>query len=77
MATEASASNPTSTPINHGQFITVKLTHDNFLLWQAQILLYLRSQCLIGYVTSAIPFQSLTFPAAEKDDTPLPNSAYA
>jgi hypothetical protein len=77
MTTEAPTSNPVSPPINHGQFITVKLTHENFLLWQAQILPYLHSQCLIGYVTGVIPCPSSTLPAAERGGTPLPNPAYA
>jgi hypothetical protein len=52
------------------------LTHNNFLLWQAQILPYLRSQRLISCVTGAIPCPSLTLPAQEKDVAPVPNPAY-
>jgi hypothetical protein len=77
MTTEDPTSNPVSPPINHGQFLTIKLTHANFLLWQAQILPYLRSQRLIGYVTGVIQCPSSTLPAAERGGTPLPNPAYA
>jgi hypothetical protein len=77
MTTEDPTSNPVSPPINHGEFLTIKLTHANFLLWQAQILSYLHSQHLIGYVTGAIQCPSSTLPAAERGGTPLPNPAYA
>jgi hypothetical protein len=35
MASQTSSSNPISPPSNYGPFVTVKLTRDNFLLWQA------------------------------------------
>jgi hypothetical protein len=76
MATETITSNPITPPTNHGQFITVKLTRDNFLLWQAHILPYLRSQRLIGYVTGVISSPPSTLPAAA-GATPQPNPAYA
>lgn len=34
--------------------LTVKLTHDNFLLWKAQIMPYLRGKYLFGYVDGTI-----------------------
>jgi hypothetical protein len=76
MASNASSSNPIAPPANYGQFITVKMTSDNFLLWQAQILPYLHSQCLIGFVTGATPCPKSTIPAADKDAAPVPNPAY-
>jgi hypothetical protein len=80
MASSTSSVSPTSNPIappsNYGQFVTVKLTHDNYLLWQAQILPYLRSQRLIGYVTGAIPCPSTTLPTADKTTLPVLNPAY-
>jgi hypothetical protein len=49
---------------------------DNFLLWQAYILPYLRIQRLLGFITSTIPCPSQTLPASEKDNTPVLNLAY-
>jgi hypothetical protein len=76
MASSASSSNPISAPSNYSQFVTVKLTRDNYLLWQAQILPYLRCQRLHGYITGATPCPSQTLPAPEKDAEPVPNPAY-
>jgi hypothetical protein len=69
-------SNPISPPSNYGQFVTVKLMCHNFLLWQAQILPYLHSQRLLGFVTGTIPYPSQTLPASEKDNTHVLNPAY-
>lgn len=38
----------TITPLLH--LVTVKLTHENYLLWKAQMILYLRGQHLYGYI---------------------------
>lgn len=38
------------TPASFGHFITVKHNRENHLLWRAQIVPYLRSQNLLGYV---------------------------
>jgi hypothetical protein len=76
MAVSASSSNPITPPSNYGQFITVKLTRDNYLLWQAQIQPYLRSQRLLGYVTGDLPCPSKTLPAPEKDAPPVLNPTY-
>jgi hypothetical protein len=54
----------------------VKLTRDNFLLWQAHILSYLRSQRLISYVTGVISSPPSTLPAAAGATTQS-NPAYA
>ena len=54
-------SSPTSlTTIHH--LITIKLTCDNYLLWKAQIVLYLKGQNLFGYLdgSTLAPPQSLT-----------------
>ena len=39
-------------PIHH--LITIKLTRDNYLLWRAQILPYLKGQHLFGYIDGSI-----------------------
>jgi hypothetical protein len=72
----SSTTNPISPPSNYGQFVTVKLTRDNYLLWQAQILPYLQSQRLLGYVTSDIKCPSSTLPATSTIAAPVPNPAY-
>lgn len=45
---------------------TVKLNHDNFLLWKAQLIPYFRGQDLFGYIDGCIPkppkFISVTHP---------------
>uniref|UniRef100_A0A2N9J2W9 Retrotransposon Copia-like N-terminal domain-containing protein n=1 Tax=Fagus sylvatica TaxID=28930 RepID=A0A2N9J2W9_FAGSY len=54
---------PTSLPhIQH--LITIKLTHDNYLLWKAQIVPYLRGQHLYGFIdgTKPAPASSLAVP---------------
>uniref|UniRef100_A0A2N9IZQ3 Retrotransposon Copia-like N-terminal domain-containing protein n=1 Tax=Fagus sylvatica TaxID=28930 RepID=A0A2N9IZQ3_FAGSY len=54
---------PTSLPhIQH--LITIKLTRDNYLLWKAQIVPYLRGQHLYGFIdgTKPAPVSSLTVP---------------
>ena len=55
------SSSPTSlTTIHH--LITIKLTGDNYLLWKAQIVPYLKGQHLFGYLdgSTPAPSQSLT-----------------
>ena len=57
----ATSSSPTSlTTIHH--LITIKLTRDNYLLWKAQIVPYLKGQHLFGYLdgSNPTPPQSLT-----------------
>ena len=34
---------------------TVKLNHDNFLLWKAQLVPYFKGQELFGYIDDSIP----------------------
>uniref|UniRef100_A0A2N9I499 Reverse transcriptase Ty1/copia-type domain-containing protein n=1 Tax=Fagus sylvatica TaxID=28930 RepID=A0A2N9I499_FAGSY len=54
---------PTSLPhIQH--LITIKLTRDNYLLWKAQIIPYLRGQHLYGFIdgTKPAPASSLAVP---------------
>ncbi|GKE43776.1 retrovirus-related pol polyprotein from transposon TNT 1-94 [Tanacetum coccineum] len=40
--------------VNFGHLIYVRLTRDNYLLWKAQFLQYLRGQRLLGYVDGTI-----------------------
>jgi hypothetical protein len=43
---------PTHLPIVH-QMVTIKLTRDNYLLWKAQIVPYLRGQHLFGFLDAS------------------------
>ena len=45
---------PTHLPIVH-HLVTIKLTHDNYLLWKAQIVPYLRGQHLFGFLDASRP----------------------
>ena len=50
----ATSPSPTSlTTIHH--LITSKLSHDNYLLWKAQIVPYLKGQHLYGYLDGTTP----------------------
>src|SRR6266540_2805931 len=65
-----------SIPLHH--VVTIRLTNANYLLWRAQLLPYLRSSNLLGYLngTTAAPsthIAALTDGGAEL----IPNSAYA
>ena len=51
------------------QVISVKLTQENYLLWSAQILPYLRSQGLIGFVDGSMPPPNQTV-AVESSEEP-------
>ena len=51
--TTASPSPTTLTTINH--LITIKLTHDNYLLWKAQIVPSLKGQHVYGYLDGSTP----------------------
>ncbi|KAF5459789.1 hypothetical protein F2P56_019707 [Juglans regia] len=41
-------------------FITIKLTIENYLLWNAQIVPFLKGHCLFGYINGSIPKSSPT-----------------
>jgi hypothetical protein len=40
-------------PLHHA--VTIRLTKNNFLIWRAQLLPYLRSTKLMGYLDGSIP----------------------
>ena len=53
-------SSPTTlTPIHH--LITIKLTRENYLLWKAQIVPYLKGQHLYGYLDGSTPAPPQSF----------------
>ena len=45
---------PTHLPAVH-HLVTIKLTHDNYLLWKAQIVPYLHGQHLFGFLDASRP----------------------
>ena len=51
------SSHPTSLPHIH-HLITIKLTRENYLLWKAQIVPYLRGQHLYGFLDGSRPAPS-------------------
>ncbi|GAV90443.1 UBN2_3 domain-containing protein [Cephalotus follicularis] len=56
MATTSTISTyPYPTTLNVGNFVTIKLTQNNFLLWETQILSLIESQDLLGFITCQIP----------------------
>ena len=62
----ATSPSPTSlTTIHH--LITIKLTHDNYLLWKAQIVPYLKGQHLCGYLNGTTPALSRIITIAADD----------
>jgi hypothetical protein len=52
--------------INH--VINIKLTQDNYLLWSAQILLYLRSQGIVGFVDGSLPAPAQTITVVPSEE---------
>lgn len=51
------------------QVISVKLTQENYLLWSTQILPYLRSQNLVGFVDGSMPAPSQTIAVEPSEET--------
>lgn len=49
------ATPPPSTTPSSSHLLTVKLTHDNFLLWKAQIIPYFKRQNLFGFLDGSHP----------------------
>jgi hypothetical protein len=64
---------PTSLPhIQH--LITIKLTRDNYLLWKAQIIPYLRGQHLYGFIDGTKPAPASSLAVQDSGPTAaLPN----
>jgi hypothetical protein len=73
------SSSPTLGLINLHHVITIKLNRDNYLLWKAQLIPYLRGQHLLGYVdgTTPLPSQMISQTSESGETSLLPNPAYA
>ena len=69
-STITSPSVPTSLTVVH-HLITIKLTRDNYLLWKAQIVPYLRGQYLFGFIDGSRPAPSPV--SASDSDEPNPD----
>jgi hypothetical protein len=68
---------PTSSLItNLPHLVTVKLTRDNFLLWKAQIVPYLKGQKVLGHVDGTIPMPPQSIPASSDGSITIPNPAF-
>jgi hypothetical protein len=66
---------PTSLPhIQH--LITIKLNRDNYLLWKAQIVPYLRGQHLYGFIDGTKPAPSSSVTAHTSDTAAVPNPEF-
>jgi hypothetical protein len=63
---------PTHLPVVH-HVVTIKLTRDNYLLWKAQIVPYLRGLDLFGFLDGSRP--ALTASATDIS-TSQPDAAY-
>ena len=69
------------TPINIQSLVTIKLTKDNYLLWTAQVVPYLRGQRLYGYVDGTILpppvyIPNLEFASSKTAPKEIPNPKY-
>ncbi|KAJ0035570.1 hypothetical protein Pint_25899 [Pistacia integerrima] len=74
----SSSSTATSSilPTQLHHFITIKLTKDNYLLWRAQLIPYLRGQNLFGYLDGSIPYTPITIPSSTNTSIHIPNPEY-
>ena len=54
ITTSANRSNTLPSFINPQNIVTVKLNRDNFLLWKAQIIPYMRGQRVFGFLDGTI-----------------------
>lgn len=70
-SSSTSLSNTPITSPNIQSLVTIKLSSDNYLLWKAQIIPYLRGQRLFEYVDGSRnqPSQHIPNPEATKSDT--------
>ncbi|KAA8535839.1 hypothetical protein F0562_030841 [Nyssa sinensis] len=81
-ASNSSSSNSSSSTANSilptqlHHFITIKLTRDNYLLWRAQLIPYLRGQNLFGYLDGSTPCLPITLSSSSNDSTIVPNPDY-
>ena len=67
---------PTHLPVVHN-LVIIKLTRDNYLLWKAQIVPYLRGQHLFGFLDNSRPAPPQTLPVTTDDTTqPQPNPGH-
>ena len=65
--------NPPSLKITN--YVTVKLTDKNYILWKRQFEAFLNGQSLLGFVTGSLPspVQTIMAPTFNDNTTPVPN----
>jgi hypothetical protein len=65
---------PSSLP---AQFLSIKLTRDNYLMWQAHVLPYLRAQNLLSFIDpqAEVPSKEITVTTPDGASR-VPNLAY-
>ncbi|XP_019160926.1 PREDICTED: uncharacterized protein LOC109157507 [Ipomoea nil] len=68
--TSVSSPNPPNSLPSAHHFVSLKLTHRNYLYWRTQIILFLRGQHLLGFIDGSRPCPSsvLEVPASETSD---------
>jgi hypothetical protein len=67
----------TMAPITIHQVVTIRLTKDNYLLWRAQLLPYLRSSKLMGFLDGSNPASAQTVASSTAAGAEqLPNPEY-
>ncbi|KAK1559196.1 hypothetical protein Q3G72_011735 [Acer saccharum] len=55
MASSSSSKYPYPATINVANFVSLKLTSTNYLLWETQVLALIESQDLLGFITVKVP----------------------
>lgn len=75
MANQAAPTYPYPANLNVSNFVSLKLSFNNYILWETQVLSLIESQDLLGFITG-----ETTQPPAEVDDatnTKIPNPDFA
>src|SRR6266540_2542598 len=73
-----------SAPFNFGHLITIKLSHETYMFWRAQVTSLLRSHLLLSYVEGMFPCPASTLSVVQKGKdvlqadsmTVVPNPAF-
>ena len=74
---EPNSSSPSITLItNLPHLVTIKLTKDNYLLWKAQIVPYLKGQKVFGYVDGTVLMPPQTILASSDGTITIPNPTF-
>ncbi|KAF3785109.1 hypothetical protein EJ110_NYTH29082 [Nymphaea thermarum] len=66
--TNPPAKYPYPSTVNVANFVSIKLSHKNFLLWKTQILGLIESQDLFGFIDGSIPTPASTIETTENGE---------